>query len=147
MATDGRILLTSDLTDTSDDVARAAVRLAAETGARLTFFHVLTEERLTEARKDLPEDQAFVDVVVRNLDDSLERQVARVSAGEPAPQTDTRVVQGDTAQEILKALNQDAFAYVFVGVRNRSRIGKLILGSVTQEVLLRSPCPVVAVPV
>jgi nucleotide-binding universal stress UspA family protein len=34
---------------------------------------------------------------------------------------------------------------VVLGIRNRSRVGKLLLGSVAQYVILQGPCPVVSV--
>jgi nucleotide-binding universal stress UspA family protein len=57
------------------------------------------------------------------------------------------VLLGDPSAEILHHLGEGGYDYVVVGVRNRSRVGKFLLGSVTQDVLLGSPCPVVAVPV
>ncbi len=51
----------------------------------------------------------------------------------------------DIADEILAvAAEVDADAIV-IGIRHRTSVGKLMMGSVAQRVILDAPCPVVAV--
>lgn len=56
------------------------------------------------------------------------------------------VVQGMEAAEDLIAVAEDADAeLIVIGLRRRTPVGKLILGSNAQRVLLDAPCPVLAV--
>jgi nucleotide-binding universal stress UspA family protein len=49
------------------------------------------------------------------------------------------------AAEILATAQRVGAAQIVVGVRRRSPVGKLFLGSVAQQVILEASCPVVAV--
>jgi nucleotide-binding universal stress UspA family protein len=51
----------------------------------------------------------------------------------------------DPAEELLKAMETDDAELLVVGIRHRSPVGKLLLGSVAQQVLLACPKPVLAV--
>jgi nucleotide-binding universal stress UspA family protein len=51
----------------------------------------------------------------------------------------------DTATELLKAMDDDAAELLVIGIRHRSPVGKLLLGSVSQQLLLECPKPVLAV--
>ena len=49
------------------------------------------------------------------------------------------------AEEILKTAADVSADLIIIGIRRRSPVGKLILGSTSQQVLLEADCPVLAV--
>ena len=51
----------------------------------------------------------------------------------------------DPAEEILSAAALNNGRLIVVGLRHRTPVGKLILGSTAQRVLLEAPCPVLCV--
>lgn len=51
----------------------------------------------------------------------------------------------DTATDLIEAAQQYRADLLVIGLRRRSAVGKLILGSTAQRVLLQAPCPVLAV--
>ncbi|KAA1424264.1 universal stress protein [Nocardioides antri] len=51
----------------------------------------------------------------------------------------------DIADAVLAAAEEEQATLIVVGVRHRSPVGKLLLGSITQRVILDAPCPVLAV--
>lgn len=77
------------------------------------------------------------------------RDVERVEALLAASGVDAQFkqfVRGQNAVAEIEALVDSLQASVLIiGLRKRSAVGKLILGSVAQELLLSVPCPVLAV--
>ncbi len=63
----------------------------------------------------------------------VEHEVRRIAAGSDAAR-DLEDVAGEVDAELL-----------VIGLRRRSPVGKLILGSSAQRILLDAPCPVLAV--
>lgn len=57
----------------------------------------------------------------------------------------TQPVGVDTAEELLKAMAHDDAELLVIGIRHRSPVGKLLLGSVSQHLLLECPKPILAV--
>jgi nucleotide-binding universal stress UspA family protein len=57
----------------------------------------------------------------------------------------TQPVGVDIAGELLKAMDRDEAELLVIGIRHRSPVGKLLLGSVSQQLLLECPKPVLAV--
>jgi nucleotide-binding universal stress UspA family protein len=51
----------------------------------------------------------------------------------------------DAVAEILDLAESPDVSLVIVGLRKRSPLGKLLLGSVSRDILLSVPCPVLAV--
>lgn len=60
---------------------------------------------------------------------------------------DVREVKGstDVADDLLTAAEETGAHLIVIGLRRRSPVGKLILGSNAQRILLDAPCPVLAV--
>jgi nucleotide-binding universal stress UspA family protein len=51
----------------------------------------------------------------------------------------------DPAEDLIKVAEDVAAELIIIGLRRRSPVGKLILGSQAQRILLDAPCPVLAV--
>ncbi len=51
----------------------------------------------------------------------------------------------DPAEEVLATAERTDAAFIVIGLRQRSPVGKLLLGSNAQRVLLDAACPVLAV--
>ena len=56
-----------------------------------------------------------------------------------------RAMGPDVAEEILTVVREAHAQVVVIGIRHRTPVGKMIMGSVAQQVLLDAPCPVLAV--
>lgn len=51
----------------------------------------------------------------------------------------------DAADFVLQAEQEHDVSLIVVGLRRRSRVGKLIMGSIAQRILIEADCPVLAV--
>jgi nucleotide-binding universal stress UspA family protein len=56
-----------------------------------------------------------------------------------------RGFEDDTGEHLLEIARENKADEIIVGIRSRSRVGKLLLGSVAQFVILEAGCPVVGV--
>lgn len=57
----------------------------------------------------------------------------------------TQPVGVDVADELLRTMDRPDAELLVIGVRHRSPVGKLLLGSVSQRLILECPKPVLAV--
>jgi nucleotide-binding universal stress UspA family protein len=75
-----------------------------------------------------------MDAISGGLDDvGVEHQVLQPTDGKPA------------AEAILTAAATHSADVIIIGLRRRTPVGKLIMGSTAQQVLLDAPCPVLTV--
>jgi nucleotide-binding universal stress UspA family protein len=51
----------------------------------------------------------------------------------------------DVADDLIAVAEETSADFIVIGLRRRSPVGKLILGSNAQRILLDAPCPVLAV--
>lgn len=135
------VLAATDLHEKSDGALRYGGYLADLLGAGLHVVHVV-------ASRDLDLDDAthhqehLRETALQGAHAQLAAQTGRV-LGERAVTTEVRF--GDPALEIIAAGHEHGAGLVVVTVESRSRIGKLLLGSHAQQVILESPVPVVGV--
>ncbi|TDL44832.1 universal stress protein [Kocuria rosea] len=116
-------------------VGEAAVRAAIEE-ARLRGERLLIVNSVREG--------ALADKSVASDDDLRRVTSAAESAGVPHT-----VLQpshrDDLAQEILELAREHDVSRIVIGLRQRSQVGKFIMGSHAQRILLQSDRPVLAV--
>lgn len=113
----------------------------------VALAHALTEAEardtrlvvVNSSRGDALVDQRYaqaeqVDALQRRLDESgIEHLLVQTMRGREA------------AEEILEAADRHRADLIVIGLRRRSPVGKLLMGSTAQRVLLEAQCPVLAV--
>lgn len=129
---------------TSRPESRAALDRAVEEaqlrGATLHIVRTMGEglsenpEKLAGWSRDLEAARQEGDEVVAKL---AERGIDATYRVEP--------VERDAASTLLEVVEELDAALLVIGLRRRSPVGKLVLGSVSQDVLLGAECPVLAV--
>lgn len=84
-------------------------------------------------------------------DESAENEAALAEVREQLDSTGVayemrQLVRGlDPAEDMIAVAEQVKAEFIVIGLRRRSPVGKLILGSNAQRILLDAPCPVLAV--
>lgn len=111
---------------------RAALEAAAHE-ARVRGSRVVVVIAVPRGGPDAQTDAA-AEVVRRRLDEAGVPHEVRV-----------RTRSGDVAEEIVQVAQEVEASLVVIGLRRRSAVGRLLLGSKAQRIVLESPCPVLAV--
>jgi nucleotide-binding universal stress UspA family protein len=115
----------------------AALRLGAEEaksrGASLVVVNSHRGGREFD-RDDAVESEAQLEDVRAQLTDAgVEHEVRQLVRGL------------DPAEDLINVAEEVSADLIVIGLRRRSPVGKLILGSNAQRILLDAPCPVLAV--
>jgi nucleotide-binding universal stress UspA family protein len=116
---------------------RAALRRAAEEarlrGARLVVVNSSRGGRDFDDDDAVRADAELATVSQQLKDAGIEAEVRQLVRGM------------DVAEDIIAVAEEHAADFIVIGLRRRSPVGKLILGSNAQRILLDAPCPVLAV--
>jgi nucleotide-binding universal stress UspA family protein len=138
-----RILCPIDFSETADRAAAEASRMARWYRADVHALHVLplmTEAWAAGFPVDPHTHEPRVPVDLRaHLEGRL--QDARASG----VIVEAHLREGGAAAEILRYADESAADLIVMGTHGRGGLGRLVLGSVAESVLRRSPCPVLTV--
>jgi len=139
-----RVLAAIDVDDADDATLEAASTLAARLGAQLVAVHVVSAPiRLPAYHGGGPVAEAAADIEGR-IRHEAPRAVASFVTEKLGKKAKVHVAFGAPAAEIVRAAR--ASDVIVCGTHGRGLIGRLVLGSVSQKVLRRAPCPVLVVP-
>jgi nucleotide-binding universal stress UspA family protein len=139
-----RILLASDLEAASDPATDWAFDLAAAHHAQLLIVSVIDSAIVGRDGVGVPSDPAVRWDEVR--DDRQAAAQRLVTRGREAGIASTFLVwTGDPGESIVAAAEAEAADLVIVGSHGRGRLGRLLLGSISDYVARHAPCPVLVV--
>ena len=135
------ILVATDLSDL-DHLMPFALQQAADTGASLILLHVLsTSEAITADAAGMP----YYDTAgALETAEQMMRPWCALAAGRRI-RCDILAREGHPIQQIAAAVRQFQADRLLLGTRSRSKIGKLLIGSVAEQVLRSVYLPVITV--
>lgn len=127
------ILIPSDGSAASQLAVNAALRMARESGARVTAIHVLPEEPALVSRAEAPP---------ATEDDEILAAIARQAGTLHVNCTTLQVHAEQPHAAIVSTALQRGCDLIAMASRGRSGLASLMLGSQTQKVLTHSKIPV-----
>lgn len=137
MAMIKKILVPSDFSDLSATGVRYACRLAGEIGAELILINIV------------PLDESnFVDKTELNQHKQRLDELANKVIVETGADIKLRkiVEPGPPAAVLIETAEKERVDLLVMSSHGRTGIARILMGSVTEEVLRHSPCPVLVVP-
>ena len=109
----------------------AAIAEARAHDDSILVINMSRDDRLVDARRA---DDTDLDRLDQELAESgVPHEVRRLEHG------------ADSAEAILKAIDTEDVRMLVIGLRSRTPVGKLLMGSTAQRLLLEATCPVLAV--
>lgn len=140
-----RILAPVDLSELSEKALQYAAELAEKLGAKLTVLYVVAEPAavLPDMMMPVPVAAPDMDELTTSGKQALAELIASKNLGRLNPVQDVRL--GEAGEEILAAATDTKADLVVIGTHGRSGLKHLFLGSVAEEVMRHSPCPVLTV--
>jgi len=136
------IVCSVDDSDAAEGVVRVAQQLVTALDAKLVLLHVAPPttapgvSAMPAGQERLHEEETSD---ARRL---LENIVSRTGASDASLRTEI----GSVADRIVDVCKEEMAAFVVLGSRGRGDLKSAVLGSVSNRVASRAPCPVVIVP-
>jgi nucleotide-binding universal stress UspA family protein len=135
------ILHPTDFSELSRGAFHLACRLAHDLGARLVLLHVAQPPVVTALELVNVSPEAGPD----DWREQLERRLQWLDPACEGVHVERWLEEGEPVREILRVARECCADLIVMGTHGRSALGRLVLGSVAEEVLRRAPCPVLTV--
>ena len=137
-----RILVPVDFTEAAPVLVRYAMEIVRGRGAVLRLLHVI--EAPVAYSCPMPDALATLSPDVDILG-AAEKRLAAIVKGIRGPRVERRVVLGRPATEILREAGAWEADIVVIATHGRTGLRRALLGSVAEEVVRKSSCPVLTV--
>jgi nucleotide-binding universal stress UspA family protein len=139
------ILVPTDFSQPADAALAYAKTLAEKFGSRLRLLHVVA---MPYAYPLGAEASAFaMEELMTDVETSSRKTLEKLGAsiGLPAGRISVRTVVGTPVSEILDVIASERVDLVVMGTHGRGMVEHLLLGSVAERIVRRSPVPVLTV--
>jgi universal stress protein A len=137
-----QILVPIDFSDCAKKALRYAIPLAKEHEAEITLLYVMPTDYAVGEYGGI--DYAALEAETRATE---ERELAILAVDEVRGEVpaDTLVRSGSPAFEIIEAAKALPADVIVISTHGRTGLKHMLLGSVTEHVVCRAPCPVLVV--
>jgi nucleotide-binding universal stress UspA family protein len=134
------ILHPTDFSERSQFAFKLACSLARDHGAKVVLLHVVPPPQMTTY------DEVLVPPLTDpNQDLELADRMDKIVSPCPNVTLERRLEEGFAATEIVRLAKELQADLIVLGTHGRSGLGRLLLGSVAEQVLRHAECPVLTV--
>ena len=139
-----KILVPTDFSEYSKSALPYAVDLAKKYNARMVILHIFDEELLSpiffEAGGSAKE---YYDRLQNRFEAAIDDFLSGVDTENV--EVEAQLGNGTPFVEIIRFARENGVDLIIMGTHGRSGIAHALLGSVTEKVVRKSPCPVMVV--
>lgn len=144
------ILIPTDFSDSANKALEYALSLAKTYQARLHLLHVFEPIiYYSDAPIGMPDvvelEQGIRASAEQSLNRLVETHIRSREAEFGAIPTDVILLQGNPYIEILRAAQDRAIDLIIMASHGRTGLEHILMGSVTEKVVRKAPCPVLTV--
>lgn len=147
-----KILAPTDLSELSQAGVRYALELAGAVGSEVTIYNVVNAEDLIHYGEGM-KTKIVTDPVSSPVDSLLEKYRSALSQFVRAHFADLiakvtvreKVEIGAPAANIVEQAEKKGIDLIVISTHGRSGLAHMLLGSVTENVVRRAPCPVLSI--
>ncbi len=132
------VLHPTDFSDRSEFAFQMACSLARDYGARLLIVHVVEPAVPIYGN-------GLVVAPVRTFEEPLQARLEQLRPPDARIRVEHRLLEGDAAREILAFAEKAGCDFIVMGTHGRSGLGRVLMGSVAEQVVRRASCPVLTV--
>ncbi len=138
------ILVPTDFSDYSKAALPYAVDIARKYGAKLYILHIFDEELLSPIFFEVG---GTAQEYFERLQDRFEAAVDDFTSGVDMTDVEfeAQLGNGTPFVEIIKFARENGVDLIVMGTHGRTGIAHALLGSVTEKVVRKAPCPVMVV--
>jgi len=132
------ILHPTDFSERAQYAFGLACGLARDYGARLILLHVA----------EPPPAVYGEGVVLPGIDElraSEQEELDRLAVPPDLANVERRLEDGSAIEEIIRVARETHADLIVLGTHGRTGLGRLLMGSVAEQVMRRAPCPVLTV--
>lgn len=139
-----KILVPLDFSDYTDEIITVAVRIAEKFGSAIHLLHVIPNMDYFTPYESFLSTENLV-----NVQRDIEREVgkdmeARAKSIKDIPVTKV-IHTGAAFLEIIDYVRAEKIDLVVMGTHGRGGLEHILIGSVAEKVVRKSPCPVLTV--
>lgn len=139
-----RMIVPTDFSETADRALATAIDLARPLAAEIVLVHVYAPVMVLPPPIDMVSLPAVFPKAMEKMMAALEARAARVR--DAGLSCELALVEGSPHLEVVREADERRADLVVMGTHGRGGLAHAVLGSVTERVIHRAPCPVLVVP-
>jgi len=132
------ILHPTDFSQRSEYAFKLACSLARDHCAKLVVLHVVPAPAVAYG-------EVLTGVAMQSYQEQAKEAMQKLVPADSTLKVEHRMIDGDAAQGVLDCAKEVKADLIVMGTHGRTGLGRLLMGSVAEQVVRKAACPVLTV--